>query len=345
MKQPWNATVCQFSRWPFQPPGAALRGASWAISLACLAGLSSVNGAAQAQLPAGAVDLAQGYEVAPPPPGEAIPVPSYGAMPPSTSSDQNFADQQYVVFVSGDSDTLLDQVRLVEPTAFRTNHQGQAVIQAGRFNSPQNANERLNQLSMQGISATVAEVAGAVPYYAQSPIQSPDVYAASGELPPIPTTSLPQVAQENSGSQPVPDLPAMPATPSVDPNATLPDSVEPVPQGSVEFGEELTYTVPPNPGAYPVDTIPPGAAAAEPPASARVSAPYYVIIPTAERNLPELSAQVIQLGTPADRVQQRLTPRGPHVAVGPFEDRGLAFQWNRFYRDAGISNSRVYYDP
>jgi hypothetical protein len=262
-------------------------------------------------------------------------------MPPSASGgSQNFSVQQYVVFVSGSSDRLLDQVRLVEPTAFRTNHQGQTVIQAGRFNSPQNASERLNQLSFQGINATVAEVPTAFPYYAQSPVQSSSIYAASSELPPIPTGTVPQGSPAASGAQPVPDLPALPSTgPAGNPVASTPG------QGSVEFGQELAYSVPPNPSSYPVNTTPPGAAAAVPSGSARVSAPYYVIIPTAENNLPELSTQVIQLGTPADRVQQRLNPRGPHVAVGPFEDRGLAFQWNRFYRDAGISNSRVYYDP
>ena len=72
--------------------------------------------------------------------------------------NQNVSGQQYVVFVNGGSDLLLEQVRMVEPTAFRTNHQGQTVIQAGRFNSPQNANSRLNELSRQGIGATVAEV-------------------------------------------------------------------------------------------------------------------------------------------------------------------------------------------
>jgi hypothetical protein len=49
------------------------------------------------------------------------------------------------------------------------------------------------------------------------------------------------------------------------------------------------------------------------------------------------------LGTPADRVQMRTAPRGPHVAVGPFADRGLANQWSNFYRDAGLSSSRVFF--
>jgi hypothetical protein len=269
-------------------------------------------------------------------------------MPPSASEgSQNLTGQQYVVFVNGNSEMLLDQVRLVEPTAFRTNHQGRTVIQAGRFNSPQNAQQRLSELSMQGISANVSEVAAAMPYYAQPAVQPPNVYAANGELPPIPAGAVAQGNPVVPAAQPVPELPAIPAT-SVAPQGSVSgsESIPTVPgQGSVEFGQELSYSAPPNPNAYPVNTTPPGASAAIPPGSARLSAPYYVVIPTRESNLPELSTQLIQLGTPADRVQQRLTPRGPHVAVGPFEDRGLAFQWHRFYRDAGIPNSRVHYDP
>jgi hypothetical protein len=74
------------------------------------------------------------------------------------------------------------------------------------------------------------------------------------------------------------------------------------------------------------------------------SAPYYVVIPTDASNLGTLSSRVIQLGTPADRVQQRTEPRGPHVAIGPFADRGLANRWNDFYREAGLGNSRVFFE-
>jgi hypothetical protein len=334
------------------------RKTSWVVSLMCLAGVGVAPVLAQTGASTDLVELAQTYELAPPPPDGAIPVPSSGAMPPSSAGssagigNQNFSGQQYVVFVNGGSDLLLEQVRVVEPTAFRTNHQGQTVIQAGRFNSPQNANSRLNELSMQGIGGTVAEVPTAFPYYAQTPIQSPEIYASNGELPPIPTGAVPQINQGMANPQPVPQLPPVtstaPATTQLPPvTSTVPSAAMPaIPgQGSLEFGQELAYSVPPSPGSYPVNTTPPGAAAAIPPGSARISAPYYVVIPTPENNLPELSTQIIQLGTPADRVQQRLTPRGPHVAVGPFEDRGLAFQWQRFYRDAGIANSRVHYDP
>jgi len=334
------------------------RQTSWVVSCMCLTGVGVAPALAQTAASTGSVELAQTYDLVPPPPDGAIPVPSSGAIPPSSAGssagmgNQNVSGQQYVVFVNGGSDLLLEQVRMVEPTAFRTNHQGQTVIQAGRFNSPQNANSRLNELSRQGIGATVAEVPTAFPYYAQTPIQSPEIYASNGALPPIPTGAVPELNQGMADTQPVPQLPPVtstaPATTQLPPVTSTMPSAAAAPtipgQRPVEFGQELASSVPPGPGSYPVNTTPPGAAAAIPPGSARISAPYYVVIPTPENNLPELSTQIIQLGTPADRVQQRLTPRGPHVAVGPFEDRELAFQWRQFYRDAGIANSRVH-DP
>jgi hypothetical protein len=354
MKQRLDLVTNRGAGEPSQANGSPLRRTSWVVSLACLAGLLVTPGRAQSPPPQPSLETIETYEVidtyevAPPPPDGAIPVPSYGSTPPSAAGSQPLPGQQYVVFVNGTSDLVLEQVRLVEPAAFRTNHQGQTVIQAGRFNSPQNAEQLINQLAQQGISSRMAEVGAAVPYYAQAPVQSPNIYAANGDLPPLPTGTMPPSNPVMPDSQPVPELPAMPPS-DMAPQGTLPDStsVPPVPgQGSsVEFGQELTYSVPPNPNAYPVDTTPPGTAAVVPSSGARISAPYYVVIPTPEGNLPELSTQIIQLGTPADRVQQRLTPRGPHVAVGPFEDRGLAFQWNRFYREAGIGNSRVYYNP
>ena len=138
--------------------------------------------------------------------------------------NQNVSGQQYVVFVNGGSDLLLEQVRMVEPTAFRTNHQGQTVIQAGRFNSPQNANSRLNELSRQGIGATVAEVPTAFPYYAQTPIQSPEIYASNGALPPIPTGAVPELNQGMADTQPVPQLPPVTS------NRTSDNSITPGPR-------------------------------------------------------------------------------------------------------------------
>jgi hypothetical protein len=286
-----------------------------------IAGVVTVLGIA----PAG---LTQGYEAVPPVPAGAVPIP--GAALPQTPA----SGQQYVIYVNDTSEATLNQVRLVEPTAFRTTFQGQSVIQAGRFNMSGNAQQRVTDLAALGVAAEMAQVAAAIPYYAQTAPLPSNVYASTGNLPPLPDAALAQAP--NSGGVPVPTLP--PAA----------SQVPPAP-GNVEFGQELNYGIPnsaPNSG-IPVE--PPGGAVMPPPTSAPptaspASAPFYVVIPTASGDLGTVSNQVIQLGTPPDRVQQRTSPRGPHVAVGPFSDRGLANRWNSFYREAGLSNSRVFYE-
>ncbi|MGB3202466.1 MAG: hypothetical protein WBA99_16290 [Nodosilinea sp.] len=280
--------------------------------------MSAGLGAAIAVVGIASPGLTQGYEAVPPLPAGAMPVPGAATpqLPPS--------GQQYLIYVNDTSEATLNQVRLVEPTAFRTTFQGRSVVQAGRFNLPGNAQQRVSELGTLGVSAEMAQVAAAVPsYYAQTPAMPSNVYASNGDLPPLPDAAFPQAP---TTGVPVPALP---------PNVA---QVPPTP-GNVEFGQELNYSVPPAPSVG-VMTPPPTAA---PPVAASSGAPYYVVIPAAANELGTLSSQVIQLGTPADRVQQRESPRGPHVAIGPFADRGLANRWNDFYREAGIGNSRVFF--
>jgi hypothetical protein len=259
--------------------------------------------------------LAQDYELVPAVPAGAIPVsPSTLPVPTTTA-------QQYVVVVNGTSDQLLNQVRLIEPTAFRTTFQGRSVIQAGRFNLAPNAQQRVADLAVQGVMAETTTAAAAQPSYAQLPA---NVYASTGELPPLPAVGT-TTASTTLPAQPPPTQAAPPS--------------------QVEFGQQLGYASPASPSTYPVNMPPPNTTAVAPTATAASSAPYYVVIPTSQANLTQLSAQVVQLGTPADRVQQRTSPRGPHVAIGPFADRDLANRWNNFYRDAGISNSRIHFQP
>ncbi len=259
--------------------------------------------------------LAQDYELVPAVPAGAIPASTSSLAIPPTSA------QQFVVLVNGSSDLLLNQVRLIEPTAFRTTIEGRSVIQAGRFNLAGNAQQRGVDLAAQGVMAEMITTASAQPSYAQLPV---NVYASTGELPP-----LPAVGTTTAGATTLPALPP--------PTQTAPPT-------QVEFGQQLSYASPTSPSTYPVNVPPPSTTAVVPPTGAS-SAPYYVVIPTSQASLPQLSAQVVQLGTPADRVQQRTSPRGPHLAIGPFVDRDLANRWNNFYRDAGISNSRVHFQP
>jgi len=67
---------------------------------------------------------------------------------------------------------------------------------------------------------------------------------------------------------------------------------------------------------------------------------YYVIVPGGD--LQDIAKKMVQLGAPAASVQLRQQPRGPHVALGPFQDRRLANQWNTFLRGKGF-DARVYY--
>ncbi|NJL45129.1 MAG: SPOR domain-containing protein, partial [Leptolyngbyaceae cyanobacterium SM2_3_12] len=208
-----------------------------------------------------------------------------------------------MVFVRGDSPRLLEQVRIVEPTAFRTTLQGQSVIQVGRFNQAANADQRVRDLQAQGFGAEMAEVEASVPYYAQTPALPPNVYAANGDLPPLPVDVLPS-AQGGESLPPMtatmPPTETLPSISSVQPpmaalppaSSTLPPVSTPmqVAQGptNVEFGQELNYSAPPFPGDSPVNVTPSGTAAPFTPAQISVNAPYYVVIPTSQENLPAL---------------------------------------------------------
>jgi hypothetical protein len=77
---------------------------------------------------------------------------------------------------------------------------------------------------------------------------------------------------------------------------------------------------------------------------------YYVAIPTTQQQLSAIGSQVRQnlarfsqdLGQ-SGGVIERTQPRGPHVAVGPFANRFQAEEWNKYLRNIGYRNARVYY--
>ncbi len=74
---------------------------------------------------------------------------------------------------------------------------------------------------------------------------------------------------------------------------------------------------------------------------------YFVVIPAPQRDLQDIEEQVRRLALREDEndpaVQWRNQPRGYHVIVGPFEDREIAERWNRYLKDFGLKNARVYY--
>ncbi len=68
------------------------------------------------------------------------------------SSPSYFNDsERYIVYVENNNYQTLQQVRLIEPTAYIRNFQGRSVIQAGVFSKPDNAQRRINQLAASGI--------------------------------------------------------------------------------------------------------------------------------------------------------------------------------------------------
>lgn len=69
---------------------------------------------------------------------------------------------------------------------------------------------------------------------------------------------------------------------------------------------------------------------------------YFVIIPGQPRDLPEIAAEVVRQGVSRAAVSQRKAPRGPHVAVGPFDSRRDADLWSSYFRSVGM-DARVYF--
>ena len=69
---------------------------------------------------------------------------------------------------------------------------------------------------------------------------------------------------------------------------------------------------------------------------------YFVVVPGSKDYLPDIAAQMIRLGFPENAVAQRNSPRGPHVAIGPFAEQSEAERWTSFLRSNGM-DARVYF--
>jgi hypothetical protein len=67
-------------------------------------------------------------------------------------------EELYLVYVSGDSDLLLNEVRKVEPRAVARTYQGERIIQAGLFNERENARQRVTALNSIGVRAGITKV-------------------------------------------------------------------------------------------------------------------------------------------------------------------------------------------
>ncbi|MGF1459190.1 MAG: hypothetical protein ACFBSG_09205 [Leptolyngbyaceae cyanobacterium] len=260
---------------------------------------------------------------------QALPTP----LPPlPASSGAPATGEQYLVLINGSSDLLLQQVRQVEPGAFVNYVDGRSMIQAGRFSSYQNAQARANELASFGLGAEVQATDFAGAPIALAP---PADYDLAFPTPTSSTVVSPSMLPSNTVA----------ATPS-----------------SIEFGEAAPFQspVPPSTAAFP----PPDQSSAfpgtvSPPVNNTTAPPplaaptfvdeglpsgYYVVVPGNAIDLPNIANQVIALGAPNSLVRTRTSPRGPHVAVGPYNDRGIAQEWSGYLRDSGITGSRVHFE-
>ncbi|MEM1311187.1 MAG: hypothetical protein AAF892_07535 [Cyanobacteria bacterium P01_D01_bin.71] len=279
----------------------------------CLAAAIAVPGAAA---PLTATD-AEPAAIAQALPTPLPPLPTNNGVAPASG-------EQYIVLVSGSSDLLLAQVRQVEPGAFVNYVGGQSLIQAGRFSSYQNAQNRANELASFGIGAEVqaanstgASVVATPP--ADYTLSYPDASAAATSAPP-----------------------------------PLPSSTVAAAPASIEFGQAAPFATPGVP-ATAAGLPPTGASSALPNAAAPpLTAPtivneslpsgYYVVVPGNTAELQSIVNQVVALGAPSDLVRPRTVPRGPHIAVGPYNDRGIAQEWSDYLRDSGLPGARVHFE-
>ncbi|RZM74432.1 hypothetical protein [Leptolyngbya iicbica] len=243
---------------------------------------------------------------------------------PTNSGVAPTSGDQYLVLVNGSSDLLLQQVRQVEPGAFVNFVDGQSVIQAGRFNSYENAQYRANELAGFGITADV---------------QSTDYASAPIAVTPPSDYSLAYPATGQGVAQPFPSN-TVAATPS-----------------TIEFGQAAPFgsaaptsaaAFPPSPSNVSYPSGPPTGATPPPlttPAvvQGNLASGYYVVVPGSSIELQQLANQIVSLGAPSVLVQSRTAPRGPHVAVGPYGDYDIAQEWNNYLRDSGIAGARVHF--
>jgi hypothetical protein len=71
---------------------------------------------------------------------------------------------------------------------------------------------------------------------------------------------------------------------------------------------------------------------------------YYVVVPGSRLSLPELRDRAIRLGVQQNSIQLRDRPLGPHVAIGPFSQIGEAETMQRYLREKGSLDTRLFFD-
>ncbi|MEM8809759.1 MAG: DUF3747 domain-containing protein [Cyanobacteria bacterium P01_G01_bin.38] len=99
-----------------------------------------------------------------------LPAPPSSGQPLPTPGN---AQGDYIVFVPGSSEILRRRVQAVESGAFRTNLNGQTVIQAGRFQTQSRAEELRQRLAQANLNVQIAQGTGLPTPSSPSPTPNP----------------------------------------------------------------------------------------------------------------------------------------------------------------------------
>ena len=270
----------------------------------------------QDQLPAG---TATPYYSPPPTAGtleRGVPLPVYQG---STNFNTNPVLGRYVVYVNGDSDLLLNQVRRVESGAFRRssgNGPGQ-VIQAGRFLSLNNAESRVLELEQRGILAQVETLA------VGGTSQTNDFQSTT-----YPTTAYP-ITTPGAVNNPYASNVAPPGFS----NSAF--ASNPYPANTLDFTAPPAYPPSYSGGLTPLDGSAPNADLSKQPSQ------FYVAIPARAETINVIAGELVAIGINPATVSTRGSRRGPFVALGPYSDRLNAEVTVSNLREYGFSNARV----
>ncbi|UBF28789.1 hypothetical protein K9N68_13635 [Kovacikia minuta CCNUW1] len=248
---------------------------------------------------------------------------------------------RYLVYVNGASPFLLQQVQTVEPKAFVQQYQGRQVIQVGTFGDEANARRQVDTLKGQGVMAEVATMPVAnypLPAsVAGSPNYPPTGMAGTPNYPPAGMASGAMNSYPPSSMAGMPN--PYPANGAADPNAYPPGGVANVPSSYPPLGSTTnSFNSPP-----PPPTGDPSTYSAAPGGSGiSRSSPYLVIIPGGRDELPVLAQRAMGLGIRQDAIQQKDSPLGPHLEIGPFSAYKEANDVSNFLSSSGL-DSRVYF--
>ena len=211
---------------------------------------------------------------------------NYPNIPSTQISQSGETRGRYIVYVNSDNNDILQRVRQVESTAYIRQLNGSRIIQSGVFTKPENAQRRVRQLEVYGITNTgILDFSN--PGSRTTEIYNPGTEFATGNY-------YNEVQYNNNQNNP-----------------------------------NINYNN--NPNIYNISAV------------NQRSRYYYVVIPTSSDNLQSLGQELQQRIGGNANIYLRTQPRGTHIAVGAFEDRSQAVQWNNFLKSLGYGNARVYY--